>query len=614
MSTDPILPPEPCRHSVVPVTETDENFVPPFSVGQLLLDKYQIKSVIGTGGIGYVISAVNTGLDEPVALKFLRPEFVSNGEAVHRFMTEARLASKIQNPHVTRVLDVCTTPEHGPFIVMDLLVGRDLNQVLQEKGPLPTETAVNYLLEACEGLAAAHARDVLHRDVKPDNLFLARQPHGPDIIKILDFGISKLQLNHTGADAELSPFRTITALGSPSYMSPEQIRADPNIDARTDVWSLGCVLYELLAGEHAFNAPTLMQICAVVLERPAPSIRTHAPGVPAEIDLIIQRCLEKDPDLRYPSVTELAAALSPFASSAARGAVERCSVILGQPVPELPEVTRISQLAFPPPPLPTLLDEPEINEKPSPAGVHLADLPPFSTAPVALNASEGSSAPEWLSSVRQNWVAYAALATAVVALIGPNFRDNNPSTHGKPTLAAASDQRISTRAELKGDSLVQALPSERVEPKPSLAASNAVPAVNPQKSSNLGARTRLAAPGRAYRPATVSGSAHDNDVGISAEERLHVPSTLAKPGQGTPPDVSGQRMVRLSASANTATTPASSASANTATAPASSASANTATTPAASTSASTATAPASSASASTEILTSPDKVRSERAR
>lgn len=545
MSTDPILPPEPSRHSVVPVSATDENFVPPFSEGQLLLDKYQIKGVIGTGGIGYVMSAVNIALEEPVALKFLRPEFLSNEEAVHRFMTEARLASKVQNLHVTRVLDVCTLPEHGPFIVMELLVGRDLNQVLQEQGPLNTEAAVNYVLEVCEGLAAAHTRNVLHRDVKPDNLFLTRQPYGPDIIKILDFGISKLQLERSGANAEPSPFRTTTALGSPSYMSPEQIRADPNIDARTDVWSLGCVLYELLAGEHAFNAPTLMQICAIVLERPAPSIRAHAPNVPAEIERIILRCLEKEPELRFSNVAELAAALAPFGSSAARCAVERCSEILGQATPELPEAGRVSQLAFPPPPLPTLMDEPLSSEAhAAPESVRLVEPAPFSTAPVALDTDESASPRAWFLAARQNWVAYTALAAALVALVGPNLRNAGSASTEKPSLAAAVDQHKGIAAPVEA----------QTTSKPDVHKTESEPAIKPEQATTAaatklgssGRKARPTIPSRAYQSASASmssrslGSATPADqAGASSatalDDRLHVPSTLARPGQNESP-------------------------------------------------------------------------------
>jgi serine/threonine protein kinase len=364
-----------------PATPADTAFVPPLSRGELLLGKYRIEELIGTGGVGYVMSATNIGLDEQVALKFLRREFLSNDVAVHRFTTEARVAAKIQNLHVTRVLDIESASAVGPFIVMERLVGRDLNQVLHEDGPLPAELAVDYVLQACEALSAAHACDTVHRDVKPDNLFLARQPQGPDVIKILDFGISKLQLPRVRSSRNPTLFQTTTAVGSPSYMAPEQVRATPSIDARADVWSLGCVLYELLTGKHAFDAPTMIQICAVVLEQEPPSLRAIAPDVSPELEAVILRCLEKEPERRYADVAELAKALTPFTRSS-QATAERCRLTLtGDAWPRLP----------PPPNLPLAAEslglEPEAS---SYSSLSIAPLStsPNSTAPLAIDGEE----------------------------------------------------------------------------------------------------------------------------------------------------------------------------------------------------------------------------------
>jgi serine/threonine-protein kinase len=341
--------------------ETD--FTLPFPLGEVLLGKYRVEELIGTGGIGFVVSATNIGLDEQVALKFLRPEFLENDEAVHRFTNEARLAAKVQHPNVARVLDIGSADGLGPFIVMELLVGRDLNQILREEGPLPVERAVDYVLEACAALSAAHARDIVHRDVKPDNLFLARQQQGRDIIKILDFGISKQTSRHARNPAL---FQTITALGSPSYMSPEQIRASPEIDGRADVWSLGCVLYELLTGRHAFDAPTLMQVCAVVLEREPQTLSAHVSGVPTGLEAVIHRCLEKSPDARYANVDELAHALRPFSSQR----LERREEPSADETPRFPAPPRLPATPI------IALDEPDAAS-------------PLSTAPMALETQHG---------------------------------------------------------------------------------------------------------------------------------------------------------------------------------------------------------------------------------
>jgi serine/threonine protein kinase len=297
----------------------------PFRSGEVIGGKYQVVELIGIGGIGFVVSALHLELGEGVALKFLRPEFLSHPEAVRRFANEARSAVKIKSEHVARVFDVGALPDGTPFIVMDLLEGRDLSEVLREEGSLSTELAVEYVLQTCEALATAHASGIVHRDVKPDNLFLTKRPQGLDFIKVLDFGISKLSLAGSSGSAWA---RTTTAIGSPHYMSPEQVRASETIDARADIWSLGCVLYELLTGKPAFNGPSLMQICAAVLETDPVPPRSIHPAIPSELEAVVLRCLEKSPGRRYPDVGELAIALVPFAPARAHVWAERSRYVL----------------------------------------------------------------------------------------------------------------------------------------------------------------------------------------------------------------------------------------------------------------------------------------------
>ncbi len=458
-------------------TPADADFVPPFSEGQLLLDKYRVEKLIGTGGIGFVMSAVNIGLDEPVALKFLRPEFLSNEEATRRFTTEARLASKIQSRHVARVLDVGTLPELGPFIVMDLLVGRDLNQILYEDGPRPVQDAVDYVMQACEALAAAHAQGIVHRDVKPDNLFLTRQQHGPDIIKILDFGICKLQSSRQSSGRKASSVQTTTALGSPSYMSPEQMRAASDIDSRADIWSLGCVLYELLAARHAFDAPTLMQICAVVLEQSPPPIHVHVEGVPPELERVILRCLEKEPENRYADVAELARALAPFASAPARGAVERCAEVLGNVATSAWQARDY--------PLP-VVQMPEDVESPS-------SMAPLSTAPVAMSSEPPSArqAAARKPERARDWLTYVTLAAAVGALAVSGVRQGAETSPSTP-LDAAATTKVSGSKPLTAQ--LSAAPERAATTLPS-----AAPRARAGESSAPKARPTFAAP-RAFVP------------------------------------------------------------------------------------------------------------------
>ncbi|MFO7181304.1 MAG: protein kinase [Pseudomonadota bacterium] len=301
----------------------------PFAPGEIIGGKYEIIGLIGTGGMGYVVSAMHVELGERVALKFLRQEALANSELVGRFAREAQAAVKIKSEYVARVFDVGTLPDGVPFIVMEHLEGKDLADVLREKGPLPIRVAVEYVMQACEALASAHSNGIVHRDIKPENLFLARQAQGMEIIKILDFGISKVALTGVRASNARQFVRTELPMGSPVYMSPEQIRTSAEVDARTDIWSLGCVLFEVLTGHTPFEAPTLMQLGAAILEQEPRRLREFLPDAPPELEAVVARCLEKDVRKRYQNVAELAVALYPFAPRRARISAERCSYLLG---------------------------------------------------------------------------------------------------------------------------------------------------------------------------------------------------------------------------------------------------------------------------------------------
>jgi serine/threonine protein kinase len=315
----------------------------PFAMGDVIAGKYQVLKLIGSGGMGYVVSAMHVELGEVVALKFLRPEALQIPELVERFAREARAAAKIRSEHVARVFDVGTLPDGVPFIVMEHLAGQDLADVLAKGGPLPVKVAVEYVMQACEALAAAHAAGVVHRDIKPENLFLTQHAQGLDFIKILDFGISKVALTPGGKRAFA---RTTMPIGSPVYMSPEQIRSSESVDARTDIWSLGCVLFELLTGVVAFDEPTLMQLSAAILEQDPIPLRTLVPDAPEELEAVILRCLEKDVDKRYGNVAELAIALYPFAPRRSRISAERCYHALKNAGIDCPEFE--IQSVFPP--------------------------------------------------------------------------------------------------------------------------------------------------------------------------------------------------------------------------------------------------------------------------
>jgi serine/threonine-protein kinase len=300
----------------------------PFRAGDVICGKYEILKLIGTGGMGFVVAANHIELGEKVALKFLRTDCLANQELVGRFSREARASVKIKSEYVARVFDVGSLPNGAPFIVMEYLEGKDLYELVHENGPIAIKTAVEYMMQACEALAVAHASGIVHRDVKPENLFLTKRATGMDIIKVLDFGISKVALTGNVFESSMPLVKTMMPMGSPVYMSPEQIRASSDIDPRTDIWSLGCVLYELLTAHAPFEAPSITLLTATILEQVAPLLRSQRPDAPAELEAIVAKCLEKDPNRRYQDVGELAIALYPFAPSRARLSAERCCYVL----------------------------------------------------------------------------------------------------------------------------------------------------------------------------------------------------------------------------------------------------------------------------------------------
>ncbi|MCL2449490.1 MAG: serine/threonine protein kinase, partial [Polyangiaceae bacterium] len=235
-------------------------------VGDVLAGKYQVERVLGSGGMGVVVAARHLQLDERVALKFLRPEAGEHPEALSRFAREAKAAVKIKSEHVARVIDVGTLENGSPFIVMEFLEGKDLGAWLLANGPLRVDQAAEFLLQACEAIAEAHSLGIVHRDLKPANLFVIRRNDGLESIKVLDFGISKVTGRMRGGSTSGTQAGII--IGSPHYMSPEQMRSSRDVDPQSDIWSLGIVLYELLAGHPPFVAETFSEICVKVVTDP----------------------------------------------------------------------------------------------------------------------------------------------------------------------------------------------------------------------------------------------------------------------------------------------------------------------------------------------------------
>lgn len=303
--------------------------IPDGALGRVLGGKYRVERKIGEGAMGVVLAATHVALDELVAIKFMRPEVQRMEGTLEHFAKEAKIAARIRSEHVVKVLDVGEVAPLGPYIVMEYLEGKSLADLLDarlfdRRGPMSAERVVEYLLQACEALASAHAIGVIHRDVKPDNLFVTRHA-GLDILKLLDFGISKAALTARAPDADVGTSTTAFVMGTPLYMSPEQLRSLPDLDGRTDIWSMGAVMYELLSGRPPFHAASVPEICAAILDsQPAPL----PSSCPAALEAVVMRCLEKDRERRFQTVAELASALLPLAPGEARAYASRASCIL----------------------------------------------------------------------------------------------------------------------------------------------------------------------------------------------------------------------------------------------------------------------------------------------
>jgi serine/threonine-protein kinase len=295
----------------------------PVTVGEILAGKYRVESVLGTGGMGAVVAVTHLELGERRAIKLMLPNGLEETESLSRFMREARAASRLKSEHVARVHDVGKLDDGSPYMVMEYLEGSDLRAVVKERGRLPVFEVVDYALQACEALAEAHTMGIVHRDLKPGNLFLTTGPDGTACVKVLDFGVSKV----IGA-SELEMTKTQAVLGSPSYMSPEQMRCARDVDARTDVWALGVICYRLITGELPFRGENITELVTKVLQTSPEPPSKLVPDVPPELDAVLLRCFERELEQRYANVGELAAALMPFAERDARASVDRISRVL----------------------------------------------------------------------------------------------------------------------------------------------------------------------------------------------------------------------------------------------------------------------------------------------
>jgi eukaryotic-like serine/threonine-protein kinase len=410
-----------------------------YAVGQVLSGRFRIEHVIGVGSMGVVLAARHLELDERVAIKFIRAEMQSVPGVLQRFAREAKAAVTIKSEHVAQVFDVGTADGIGPYIVMEYLEGRDLGAVLELEGRLPIRRAVHYVMQACQALAVAHSSGITHRDIKPENLFLT-QKGDLELIKLLDFGISKAALTGKVFGDELSGAEAQCLLGTPLYMSPEQIRATAEVDHRADIWSLGALLYELITARSAFVADSVRQVWTRILETAPTPLCVHCPEAPPSLQAVIDRCLEKNPADRYQNVAELAIALLPFAPSRARLYAQRASSILGNqsdsvlpaPMPASGPLTR------------SFVSEPLLEHRSSSAMLALP-MPEISAPPVfGRRESRGLEDPR--TSRALSLLALAGVCAAVVMLWVGSQRAGAPTGTRVESPAAAASAAWANRA------------------------------------------------------------------------------------------------------------------------------------------------------------------------
>jgi eukaryotic-like serine/threonine-protein kinase len=423
--------------------------------GDVLAGKYRVERVLGIGGMGLfgVVVAQHIQVYEKIALKFILPDMLGNSEAVTRFIRESRAMMKITSDHVARVTDVGTFPNGAPYMVTEYLEGEDLASWVEKRGVLPVEQAVEFLLQACLAVADAHSVGIVHRDLKPSNLLCIRRPEGDGSIKVLDFGISKALRASVLAPSSIP--RMSSLLGSPPYMSPEQLGAQADIDARTDIWALGVILFELMAGHPPFAADSLTELTLRVAAERAPRIRSIRPDVPRGLEAAILKCLQKDREDRYSSVAALARDLLPFAAPGAKATVERVAGILAE------------------------ADRSAYGTGPT-LSLHSAPPPPSArTVPPVQPATAGGS---FRSTV---WAAGLSVAVVAVAIVGARIWVHETKPHRDVSYAAASSTPTPSADSAAAGPPVQP-PDETAaaaSPRPSVALSASPPSVPPAVSA-----------------------------------------------------------------------------------------------------------------------------------
>jgi eukaryotic-like serine/threonine-protein kinase len=509
------------------------------NLGDVIAGKYRIECVLGSGGMAVVLAATQLDLDRLVAIKLMRAELAEHAGAVQRMLLEAKLTARFRSEHICKVLDVGTLPEGAPYVVMEYLDGSDFCTLLAQGRVFGVEEAVDFMLEACEAIAEAHAANIVHRDLKPENLFVANTLDGTPSIKVLDFGISKqLGLRPTG--------RSLTnpnaVLGSPNYMAPEQMQSARPVDARADIWALGVILYEVLAGRPAFGGESLPEVClAVVNTEPWPVCELR-PEVPEGLGDTIARCLAKAPEDRFTHVLDLAIALAPFGSSKAADSLRRVErVLTGGTLPGLtPSPPRyITGMASGRAPGATGAG----GGGSATDGIETTGAAAALISPATIAALESSSPPR-----RSSWPLIGVAAGLLILGLVTVSALRHPGQTRTETATQNRAPGSEARADSNGASLA---PTHDPALSATLHAASPAPAPAPQVSASASGSALVAA---AARPATpVSAAARlpagKADLPITAQRGAQVPAPAARsvaapaPRSTPPPEARNRKAI-----------------------------------------------------------------------
>jgi len=512
--------------------------------GTVLLDKYRVQNNLGVGGMGVVVAAEHLQLGHKVAIKFLLPELTSNPMLMQRFVNEAKAATRINSEHVARVVDVgtLTGPEYGengvPYMVMEYLEGKDLQVHVRTGKRFPVNEAIAYIAQAAEALAQAHKVNIIHRDIKPANLFLLEDSDGNKKVKVLDFGISKL-LDEQPQEMGLT--KTTTVLGSGLYMSPEQMRSAKSVDFRTDIYSLGVCMYELLTGTQPFTAETFSELCVKVNIDPPTPIQKWRPDIPEPLAAVIAKAYARSPSDRYQTVQAFIAALLPYA---------------GQHAPMLQQVQGVTAAEGQYPSTPP----PALGTGALGTGPHAAI--PLSMQPQAMRSGPHAAIP--VSMLQSAAASVGAITQAPQTVTGhgvpvaptPSPLQNNPTTAGAVTAHSAPTE---TRGKWRGVAIAlsaivlaagatialissnnsPATASSANQPTPTATTSAATPTATaePEPTPSANATASAASPGSSATASSATASAEPASSGAapnaSATASAATPATSGGPAAST---------------------------------------------------------------------------------